>query len=142
MKLAIQTSLLPGDSLDAKFDAAARYGFDAVEINIGPNFDIADNIGAVRAAMTTSGLPVSAFCTHPIHDPFQPDPDERQVRFERLAHLLSLADELGAAGVVGTPRQRAPIAAGTPAGESMTPGGLLADGREGLCYKLTRVSGK
>ena len=74
MNLAIQTNLLPGDSLEAKFDAAARYGFDGVEINVGPNFDLDRNLSAIRAAMTSSGLPVSGICTHPIHDPFHADP--------------------------------------------------------------------
>jgi sugar phosphate isomerase/epimerase len=109
MNLAIQTNLLPGDSLEAKFDAAARYGFDGVEINVGPNFDLDRNLSAIRSAMTSSGLPVSGICTHPIHDPFHADPDERQTRFERLAHLVGLAGELGAAGVVSVP-VRPPVA--------------------------------
>ena len=103
MNLAIQTNLLPGDSLEAKFDAAARYGFDGVEINVGPNFDLDRNLSATRSAMTSSGLPVSGICTHPIHDPFHADPGERQTRFERLADLVGLAGELGAAGVVSVP---------------------------------------
>jgi len=103
MKLAIQTSLLPGDNLGAKFEAAARYGFDAVEINIGPDFALGPNLSQVRTAMASSGLPVSGICTHPIHDPFLPDAAERALRFESLSHLLALCDELGAAGVVSVP---------------------------------------
>jgi sugar phosphate isomerase/epimerase len=53
--------------------------------------------------MAATGLPVSGICTHSIHDPFLPNPDDRASAFERLAHLLVLADDLGAAGVVSVP---------------------------------------
>lgn len=103
MKLAIQTSLLPGDTLLNKFEDAARYGFDAVEINIGPAFDLAHNMGAIRQAMAATKIPVSGICTHSIHDPFLPDPNARKAAFAGLATLLELADDLGADGVVSVP---------------------------------------
>jgi sugar phosphate isomerase/epimerase len=103
MKLSIQTSLLPGKDLAAKFDEAARYGFDAVELNVGPLFDLERHMGEIRAAMSASGLPVSGICTHSIHDPFLPDENERATRFVGLTNLLVLADDLGADGVVSVP---------------------------------------
>ena len=103
MKLAIQTGRLPGQTLEEKFANAARYGFDAVEINIGPTFDLGDQLGAVQRASRESGLPVSGICTHSIHDPLLPDPTERARRFAGLCELLRLADELGADGVVSVP---------------------------------------
>ncbi len=103
MKLAIQTLLLPGDDLEARFEAAARYGFDGVEVAVGPAFDLAAQVPAVRRAMGASGLPVAAICTHPIHDPLVPDQAERARRFEALGRLVGLADELGAGGVVSVP---------------------------------------
>ncbi|HEX3303987.1 MAG TPA: sugar phosphate isomerase/epimerase [Thermomicrobiales bacterium] len=106
MKLAIQTSRLPGESLDEKFANARRYGFDGVEVSIGPTFDLAERLGDIRSAMASSGLPVSAICTHSIHDPLMPDPGEREQRFAGLANLLQLADELGAEGVVSVPVRR------------------------------------
>ncbi|MDQ2683866.1 MAG: sugar phosphate isomerase/epimerase [Chloroflexota bacterium] len=107
MKFAIQTSRLPGDTLDEKFANAGAFGFDGVEVTIGPTFDLSEQFDAVRTASTSSGIPVSAICTHSIHDPLMPDPAEREQRFAGLAELLRLADELGAEGVVSVPVRRA-----------------------------------
>jgi sugar phosphate isomerase/epimerase len=106
MKLAIQTSHLPGESLDDKFANARRYGFDGVEVSIGPTFDLAEHLDEVRRASISSGVPVSAICTHSIHDPLMPDEQLREERFAGLAELLKLADELGAEGVVSVPVRR------------------------------------
>jgi sugar phosphate isomerase/epimerase len=103
MKLAIQTSRLPGERLEEKFANARRYGFDAVEVNIGPEFDLAARLDDVRCASESAGLPVSAICTHSIHDPLMPDSALREQRFASLAQLLEMADELGAEGVVSVP---------------------------------------
>jgi sugar phosphate isomerase/epimerase len=107
MKLGIQTSRLPGDTLDEKFANAGAFGFDAVEVSIGPDFDLAARFDDIRRASERSGLPVCAICTHSIHDPLHPDPEERERRLSGLAELLWLADELGAAGVISVPIRRA-----------------------------------
>ncbi|MDQ6926562.1 MAG: sugar phosphate isomerase/epimerase [Candidatus Eremiobacteraeota bacterium] len=106
VKIGIQTSRLPGETLNEQFSAAKRLGFDAVEVNVGPAFDLANRLDDVKRAVDASGLPVCAICTHSIHDPLQPDPAERQRRFAGLAQLLALADELGAAGVISVPVRR------------------------------------
>lgn len=106
MKIAMQTSRLPGDTLREKFSNAREYGFDGVEVNVNPEFDLGEHIDELLAASEASGLPVAAICTHPIHDPLQPDPAERAVRFARLTRLLELTDRLGAAGVVCVPVRR------------------------------------
>lgn len=103
LRLATQTLLLPGRDLQEQFANAAAWGFDAVEIAVGPAFDLAERIEEIRSASQASGLPVAAICTHPIHDPVQPDPDERARRFAALTTLVVQADELGAAGVVSVP---------------------------------------
>lgn len=109
MKIGIQTSRLPGATLDEQFVNAGRFGFDAVEVSVGPVFDLAERLDDVKRAAESSGVPVCAICTHSIHDPLQPDPEERARRFAGLAELLRLADELGAAGVISVPVRR-PIA--------------------------------
>jgi sugar phosphate isomerase/epimerase len=106
VKIGIQTARLPGDTLDEKFAQAKEYGFDAVEINVGPAFDLAERYDDVRQASESSGTPVCAICTHSIHDPLQSDPAERERRFAGLAEILRLADELGAAGVISVPVRR------------------------------------
>ena len=103
MHLAIQTLLLPGKNLNEKFANAARFGFDAVEVAIGPDFDLRQNLLAIQKASNLSGLPVSDICTHPVHDPFVPDATERLRRLAALADLMSLSDELGASGVICVP---------------------------------------
>ena len=103
VKLGIQTLLLPGNDLAEKFVNAARFEFDGVEVVVGPSFDLAAHLDDVGAASTISGVPVCAICTHPIHDPLVPDPDDRALRFATLADLLSLADKLKARGVVSVP---------------------------------------
>jgi sugar phosphate isomerase/epimerase len=103
VKLAVQTSRLPGADLNEQFAAAARFGFDAVEVTVGPTFDLAERLDDVRQASAASGLPVCAICTHSMHDPLLPDPAERARRFEGLAALLAMADILGAGGVISVP---------------------------------------
>jgi sugar phosphate isomerase/epimerase len=103
LRLATQTILLPGRDVAEQFANAAAWGFDAVEVAVGPAFHLAEHLGAVRRASEASGLPVAAICTHPIHDPIQPDAAERARRFDALTALLAQADELGAAGVVSVP---------------------------------------
>jgi sugar phosphate isomerase/epimerase len=107
MRLAIQTSRLPGDSLGDKFANAGRFGFDGVEVNIGPEFDLAEHFDEVREASQTARKPVSGICTHSIHDPLMPDPAERARRFAELAELVRLAGGLGADGVISVPVRRA-----------------------------------
>jgi sugar phosphate isomerase/epimerase len=103
MQLAIQTLLLPGRDLVEKFDCAAQCGFDGVEIAVGPNFDLMNQMPVLRQAMASSGLAVADICTHPMHDPVVPDAKERQLRLAKLTELVQLADELGATGVVSVP---------------------------------------
>jgi sugar phosphate isomerase/epimerase len=103
LNLGVQTQLLPGKDLAEKFANAAAYGYDGVEINVGPAFDLGDNLMELKAASQNSGLPICAICTHSMHDPFLPDLAERRQRFAGLALLLEQADELGAGGVVSVP---------------------------------------
>jgi sugar phosphate isomerase/epimerase len=103
MRLAIQPAHLPGNDLTEKFLAARRFGYDAIELQLGPGFDLFDRLADVRAAMARSGLPVCGLCTHPMHDPFLPDATERAKRFAALTDLLTLCDELSIGGIVSVP---------------------------------------
>lgn len=102
-KFAVQTVLLPGETLKEQFSNAAAFGFDAVEVNAGPAFDVIDRATELRHAIDESGLPVSAICTHPIHDPFEGDTEERKRRLGVLKDYLAVADELGIGGIVSVP---------------------------------------
>lgn len=106
MKFGIQTSRLPGADLTEQFANAAKFGFDAVEVSIGPNFDLAERFDDVKRAMDATGVPVCAICSHSIHDPLVPDLAAREKRFAGLAEVLQLTDDLGAAGVISVPVRR------------------------------------
>ncbi|MGC4108039.1 MAG: sugar phosphate isomerase/epimerase family protein [Thermomicrobiales bacterium] len=103
MKLAVQTSLLPGDDLHARFAAAAVAGYDGVEIPTNPAFDILAHEAEILAASAASGIPVAAICTAGIHDPVVADREERTRRIQALQELVACADRLGATGVVSVP---------------------------------------
>lgn len=104
MKLAIQHHLVPGDSLTEKFERAAAFGFDGIELTAwGLPRPFAEEHEAVEAAKRASGLPVSSLCTMRDDDFVHPDPDERARRFDKLVALLRHADKVGAAGLIGLP---------------------------------------
>jgi sugar phosphate isomerase/epimerase len=103
LKLAVQTLLVPGETMESKFANARDYGYDAIEIVVGPAYDLGEHLAELKAAGAATGLPVAAICTHPIHDPLQPDKEERATRFAVLTELLAQVDELGARGVVSVP---------------------------------------
>jgi sugar phosphate isomerase/epimerase len=104
MKLAIQQTLVPGDSLVEKFERAADYGFDGVELAAwgfdGPMFEFQDEI---EEALGAVDLQVSSLCSMGGDDFVHPDPEEREARLARLVRMLELADAVGAGGVVALP---------------------------------------
>lgn len=120
-RYAVQTLLLPGADLHAQFAAAAAFGYDGVEIAVGPAFDLGERLAEVRAASTAAGLPVAAICTHPMHDPLHPDPAEQRRRLDALTRLLDQADQLGAAGVVSVPIRPSGAFPGGDPGDGFTP---------------------
>jgi sugar phosphate isomerase/epimerase len=104
MKLAVQHHLVPGEGLTEKFENAAAFGFDGVELTAwGLARPFTEEAEAIAAAMRVSGLPVCSLCTMRDDDFVHPDPEERAKRFEKLARLLGFADEIGAAGLIGLP---------------------------------------
>jgi sugar phosphate isomerase/epimerase len=104
MRLAIQHHLLPGDSLTERFQRAAEFGFDGVELTAwGLSRPFAEEHDAIEAARRASGLPVASLCTMRDDDFVHPDPEERARRFEKLVDLLRFADLVDAAGLIGLP---------------------------------------
>lgn len=103
LRIAIQTVLVPGRDLQERFANAARFGFDGVEIAVGADDDLDRQHRACEEASRASALPVAAICTTRAHDPLQEDSGERTRRFDVLTDVLTLAEGLGAAGVVSVP---------------------------------------
>ena len=92
VRLSIQDRLLPGATLRERFDNARRYGFEAIELSEQP-FEDAEV--ALR-----EHIPISAICGG--YRGWLVDPDAEKIRLARkdLAHLVSLAGELGTGCVV------------------------------------------
>ena len=133
VKLAIQTNLLPGRDLQEQFANAARFGYDGVEVNISPSFNLSDHRDELLAASATSGLPISSICTHSMHDPLRMDPALRATRFQRLSEILALADEFGAAGVVSDPARN-------PWDPDRVPGGSSGGSAAAVAAKVCPIS--
>lgn len=92
MRLSIQDRLLPGASLRERFDNARRYGFEAIELSQSP-FEDAEI--ALR-----EHIPVSAICGGYRGWLIDPDPENVRLARKDLAHLVTLAGELGTGCVV------------------------------------------
>jgi sugar phosphate isomerase/epimerase len=93
IQLAIQSRLLPGDSLRAKHDAARRFGFDGMELSGAPMIELARE--AVR-----EGVPVTAMCSGHRGWFIDPDPELIRACLEDVKVLLELSAELDAPLIV------------------------------------------
>jgi sugar phosphate isomerase/epimerase len=93
IKLAVQSRLVPGESLREKHDNALAYGFEGIELSGFPMIDLATE--AVR-----DGVPVSAMCSG--HRGWFIDPDPQQIEFAiaDMKRLVELGAELGAPLIV------------------------------------------
>ena len=87
VRLSIQDRLLPGTSLRERYERARRYGFEALELSQQP-FEDAEI--ALR-----EHIPISAICGGYRGWLIDPDPEKIREARKDLAHLVSLAGELG-----------------------------------------------
>jgi len=103
MKIATQESLIPGRDAAERFDKAASFGFEGIEVGWR---NLKERVAELKAASRNSGLPISTICSGPIHDPLALEPQERAERLDRMVELLELAEELGAVGSICVPIRR------------------------------------
>ena len=94
-RLAVQDRLIRGATLVEKFDAARRFGFDALELSERPAFDEA------RLAIRER-IPVTAIAGGYRGWLIDPDPEQVALARRDLAELIDLAGELGC-GIVVVP---------------------------------------
>src|SRR5207302_4022170 len=94
-RIGVQDRLVPGATLSEKFEAARRYGFDALELSERPAFDEA------RVAIREK-IPVTAIAGGYRGWLIDPNPKEVAAARADLAALLDLAGELGT-GIVVVP---------------------------------------
>ena len=94
-RIGVQDRLVPGATLSEKYEAARRFGFDALELSEQPAFDEA------RAAIREK-IPVTAIAGGYRGWLIDPNPEEVAAARTDIAALLDLAGELGT-GVVVVP---------------------------------------
>jgi sugar phosphate isomerase/epimerase len=95
-RLAVQSRLVPGDSLREKYEKARRFGFDGLELSGFPMIELARE--AIR-----DKVPVTAMCSG--HRGWFIDPDPELVRAcrEDVRLLLELSAALGGAPLIVVP---------------------------------------
>jgi sugar phosphate isomerase/epimerase len=99
MKLACQEQLLPGGSLQAKFDFALRAGFDGIELRGRGDGQFPARLPELRAAART-GVVMPTVCPETDHFIGDFDADRRRDAVAQLRAQLSVIAELGGEGVL------------------------------------------
>lgn len=94
-RLGVQDRLVPGTTIREKYEAARRFGFDALELSERPAFDEA------RVAIREK-IPVTAIAGGYRGWLIDPDPEQVAAARTDIASLLDLAGELGT-GIVVVP---------------------------------------
>lgn len=104
INLAVQHTLLPGNTLLEKFQHAAEYGFSGVELTAwGFDTPISNYFDEIENAKQASGVRVSSLCSGKGDDLVHPDPTIREQRLQGLVSSLELAEAIGANGAIALP---------------------------------------
>jgi sugar phosphate isomerase/epimerase len=99
MKLSCQEQLLPGASLQEKFDFARRAGFAGIELRARGDGRFAARLPQLRAA-ARAGVVLETVCPETDHFIGDFDPDRRRDAVAQLRSQLSVIAELGGKGVL------------------------------------------
>ena len=99
MRLSCQEQLLPGDSLQAKFDFASRAGFAGIELRARGDGQFAARLPELRAA-ARAGVVMQTVCPETDHFIGDFDADRRRDAVAQLRSQLSVIAELGGKGVL------------------------------------------
>ncbi|HEY3260617.1 MAG TPA: sugar phosphate isomerase/epimerase family protein [Pseudonocardiaceae bacterium] len=99
MKLSCQEQLLPGESLEAKFDFAREAGFDGIELRARGDGHFAARLPQLRAA-ARAGVVMRTVCPETDHFIGDFDPELRRDAVAQLRSQLSVIAELGGEGVL------------------------------------------
>jgi sugar phosphate isomerase/epimerase len=99
MKVACQEQLLPGRSLQEKFELAHRFGFDAIELRGRGNFALRERLPELRKARD-DGVPMPVVCVDMTHFIGDFDAERRRDAIDNLRSQLSVIAELGGLGAM------------------------------------------
>jgi sugar phosphate isomerase/epimerase len=99
MKLSCQEQLLPGASLEEKWEFATGAGFGGIELRARGDGHFAARLPELRAARK-AGVVMATVCPETDHFIGDFDPDRRRDAVEQLRSQLSVIAELGGEGVL------------------------------------------
>ncbi|MYS22765.1 Sugar phosphate isomerase/epimerase [Streptomyces sp. DvalAA-14] len=97
LRLACQEQLLPGDTLQAKWDFAQAAGYDAIELRGKGDFHFRSRLPELRAALA-DGVVMPTVCVDMLHFFGAFDDDLRRDAVEQMKSQLSVIAELGGLG--------------------------------------------
>ena len=135
-RIGVQDRLVPGGTLSEKFEAARRFGFDALELSERPAFEEART--AIRER-----IPVTAIAGGYRGWLIDPDPENVAAARTDIAELLGLAGELSTGIVIvpiwGRTRNLPGIATGRTRAEDEA---LFLDGLRPLAERAERTGAR
>jgi sugar phosphate isomerase/epimerase len=99
LRIACQEQLLPGDSLEHKWEFAVAAGYDAIELRGRGGFAFRDRLPELRRA-AAAGVVMPTVCVEMAHFFAAFDPDLRRDAVEQLKSQLSVMAELGGRGAM------------------------------------------
>jgi sugar phosphate isomerase/epimerase len=99
VKLSCQEQLLPGSTVQEKFDYAVRAGFDGIELRARGDGHFAARLPELRAA-ARDGVVMRTVCPETDHFIGHFDADLRRDAIDQLRSQLSVIAELGGEGVL------------------------------------------
>ena len=97
LKLACQEQLLPGDTLQAKWEYALSAGYDAIELRGKGGLAFRDRLPELRTARA-DGVVMPTVCVDMLHFLGAFDDDLRRDAVEQMKSQLSVIAELGGLG--------------------------------------------
>lgn len=105
MRLAVQEDMLPGASLEERFQFAEKAGIEGVEVW---SAGLAERMDKLRGLTRLMGIRACVVACSFRASLLSPEEDERRWATAELRRLLTLSARLGALGVVYTPAWGAP----------------------------------
>lgn len=99
IRISCQEQLLPGQTLQEKFEFARNAGYDGIELRARGGFAFRDRLPELRRA-ARDGVPMPSVCVDMSHFFAAFDPDLRRDALAQLKSQLSVIAEVGGPGAV------------------------------------------
>jgi sugar phosphate isomerase/epimerase len=99
LKLACQEQLIPGDTLEKKWEFASGAGFGGIELLGRGNFEFEKRLSELQSARQ-AGVVISSVCVAMDHFIGDLDPKRRRDAIENMKSLLTVIAELDGAGAI------------------------------------------